>query len=213
EGDVFEAMLDSVDVRLAHLAEAFESLRSQREWPEDAAESIADESASVEAVRLDIAEIALTAIYHWIERRCALLLNHKATAAKCDDATLRRLSKTDFKDKVAELAAHGVDLARLSQLDCINKVLREFANSWKHREGPKPELLTALGIVSTVRVDLLGDNDVRVGMAKAIGLRADAGVRDIVVAYAHMGTDFLRGMYELAYPRQSGNSLSATDRH
>lgn len=201
EGEVFEEMLASVERRLADLTEAFESLRSEREWPQDAADAIADEGASAEAMRLDIAEIALTAIFHWVERRCALLLSRKAQTAKEDAATLLRLSKADFKGKLDELTARGVNLTGLQQLPCIDPVLREFANSWKHREGPKPQLLAALAIQSPNHFDLLGDEDVRAAMATIIGLRPDASLRDIVAAYARMGTDFLTGMYELAYPR------------
>lgn len=157
--------------------------------------------ARASRLRLDIAEIALTAIYHWIERRCALLLNRKARAAKESEATLRQLARADFKDKVAELHLRGVNVAALPQLARIDPVLREFANSWKHREGPKPELLAALGINTPGHFDLLDDNDIRAALAQAVGRRADASLRDIVAAYARMGTEFLTSMHDLAYPR------------
>ncbi len=113
EGDVFEAMLDGVERQLTHLTETFESLKKETEWPQEAADMITDEGATVAAMQLDIAEIALTGVFHWIERRCTALLGRKAKAAGESQAAVEKLMKAKFGDKVQALKDRGVDLASL----------------------------------------------------------------------------------------------------
>jgi hypothetical protein len=82
----------------------------------------------------------------------------------------------------------------------IDGVLREFANSWKHRDRPKPELLAALGLAGAPPLDLLKDDAVRKAMAVAVGIRADADAGDVARAFARVAATFLEAVYRAAYP-------------
>jgi hypothetical protein len=107
EGEAYEAMLEAVEGRLAALHASWKELHSQPEWPQDAADALTDEGASAEAIRVDIAEIALTAIFHWVERRCALLLARKA-AAKGDDAkTMAELASAGLREESGRAEGAG----------------------------------------------------------------------------------------------------------
>jgi hypothetical protein len=55
-----------------------------------------DEGASAQALQTDIAEIALTAVFHWVERRCTGLLLNKAGTERHLEA--RRLPEVDVPE-------------------------------------------------------------------------------------------------------------------
>ncbi len=199
EGHVFDAMLDDVTRQISHLTALWASYKNDPEFDHEHADSLIDEGASAQALQTDIAEIALTAVFHWVERRCTgLLLNKAGTGSKDED---RKLAKEGFPEKVTLLAARGVDLTTLPQYGRINGVLRPFANSWKHQEGPNKPLLDALGLPEQGHYDLLDDDAIRAGLAEKAGLDANADMARIVRAYADLATKFLLGMYHLAYPR------------
>jgi hypothetical protein len=201
EGEVFESMLEAVEGRLKLLDSSWREMQREPGCPDEAADELAEEGTSAVAMRVDIAEIALTAIFHWVERRCTLLLLRKA-AAKHDDAkTIEKLAKDDFRKKVNGLKVRGVELASQPHFALIDSALREFANSWKHRDEPKPELLAALGLVGPPPVELLKDDALRKVMAAAVGIRADSDPGDIVRAFARAAAEFLRAVYRAAYPR------------
>jgi len=167
ESEVFETMLEAVEGRLASVRTAWKALQDEPGWPDGAEDSLVDEGTSAEAMRIDIAEIALTAVLHWIERRCTLVLLRKS-AARHDDAAARdKLARATFEAKMKALAAMGVDVESQPYFALINEVLREFANSWKHRDHPKRELLAALELEGEIHqpIDLLKDDAVREAMA------------------------------------------------
>jgi hypothetical protein len=202
EGEAFGAMLKAVQGQLTSLEQSWSSLKDEDEWPDEYADALSDEGAATEAIQVQIADIALTAIFHWIERRLTLLLAHKARANGEPPLKVKGLRQAGFSEKVSALKDRGVALATLPQYRLIDSVLREFSNSWKHRDQPKAELLKALKITaSPPPLELLEDDAIRRGMANAVGLRADASVPDIVHATAEAATTFLRSAFDLAFPQ------------
>src|ERR1700722_17223364 len=164
EGEVFETMLEAVEGRLQSVQTAWRQMQDEPGWPDGAEDSLAEEGTSAQAMLIDIAEIALTGVFHWVERRCTLVLMQKARARHDDAQTLEKLTRAMFEPKMDALTARGVDGASQPHFTLINGVLREFANSWKHRDRPKRELLEALGLdldEDGQPLDLLKDDVIR----------------------------------------------------
>jgi len=193
EAQVFEEMFRSAEERLKLLTNAYAENRDARYPDQRVEEAIVDEGAEINAMRIDIAEIALTAIFHWVERRCNGLASMKDSSFKSSNL------RPHFQDSVMALKKCGVYAKSIEQYELIDSVLRPFANSWKHNDGPNPQLLAVLGIAQEVP-NLLDDHEVTKALARKINLDA-ASLSVIVSRYAREALNFLDSMYRLAYPQ------------
>ena len=196
EAQLFEEMVDPAERRVLQLRKQCDE--AQKSGEQDAIDWFIDEGTAAENLLVQVSDICLVAIYHWVERTAKTRLGSKLPTAKRDSSHLRGLNLAGIE---AEFKKLGVDLSGLPGFTAVEP-LRRFANSWKHDPSdPDERLCKELGLAAGRRgrsgPGYLSDDDLRMAMISKVGHAPKAAIQtaaDVVRAYADVTAKFLKGL-------------------
>jgi hypothetical protein len=151
-----------------------------------ALEHFADEGGDMQYLIEEVAELAMVAMYHWVERTLKRELGRKVPMAT--------VKKMDYPTLAAAFAATGLDLNIIADAQLVTGTLRYFANSWKHNaDAAGGPLLADLGLTG----DVLGhfsNEGIRQALSAKLALAQTGTGVEIVNALAPRALGFLRGV-------------------
>lgn len=152
-------------------------------------EWVDDELAQLEQYEIDLAELLLVEIYHWVERGLKSLLKVKIK----DDAN--RMVWDELKKGFEEHYAVRIPLAKEYQ---HMTVLGFFAGSWKHEPIARPaSKLRKTLLIEKGEVGLLSNERVAAAMRKKMHTGDNATMLDLVRCSSESGAKFLAEVADL----------------
>ena len=192
EAYLFVEMLEPGERRVKVLRAAFEEVKDQGQ---DAIDYFIDEGAPAEAFLVQVSDVCLVAMYHWVERTAKTRLVSKLRKARKASSDVGRLN---FDGLVKGLDREGVAVRQLPGLEAID-ILRMFANSWKHEpDAPDESFCGVLGLSPGRRGGgHLADDDLRTAMFARLGgarMTVAPDAPDVVRSYAKVAADFLEAL-------------------
>jgi len=152
----------------------------------EALEHFADEGGNMQYLIEEVAELAMVAMYHWVER-----ILKRELGLKVPMATVKKM---DYPKLASAFAAKGLDLNTLPDAQLVTGTLRYFANSWKHNaEAAGDPLLADLGLKGDV-FGHFSNEEIRQALSPKLALTQTGTGVEIVKALAPRALDFLRGV-------------------
>jgi hypothetical protein len=180
----FVRLVETARTEVDHVGELFE-----RAGPEaDAAylEWLSQDAGDANGFVNEVADLALVAMYHWVERELKSVLSWVPTAPEPE-----KIAHFAWKQIDAQFERGGVRLKSLRD-EGIIQLLRQFANSWKHGpRAPGAELLARLRLKNTDGYGYLGNSRIRSAVRRRLRLPPDAGITEIVEAFSARTQRFL----------------------
>jgi len=119
----------AAETEISAAREQVADARARRSHP-DSIEILLDDVADAHYFVNDVIDIALVALYHWVERDLKRILARSPRRPIASHMNVRDLHK--------EFAADGLQLGTIRDFRVVD-LLRVFANSWKHNSGKVAE--------------------------------------------------------------------------
>jgi len=149
---------------------------------------LANEGAETLGFIEESAELAMVAMYHWVERTMKRELVRLHRAQKMDS---KKVGRMRYPELETSFKALGVQIDALTNATLVTQTLRKFANSWKHNaESASDELKKDLGITAELRGHF-SEEEILKTLSQKLGTKEDASAPDIVRAFVSATEKFL----------------------
>jgi hypothetical protein len=190
----FHRLLSALDDERRDLTERFREAKNDEAY----LEMLEAESADLNQWSIEIAELVIVAVYHWVERELKVLATWLPgdPPIRSDRMDLRSIIRA-FKNVGFEVEA----AASFAEID----LLREFANAWKHNPfRPSPRLSEKLQLDAGSREHgLLSNPDFERSIRRVLGVsRRNATPSDVATAAINHARGFLIGLVRTVPIRQ-----------
>jgi hypothetical protein len=189
--DFFGKLVEGGESQLAEVKAKWPTVQASGD--QDHLEHLADVGGEASDFVDEASDVALVAMYHWVERSMKNILSRVLRGLGRSDTNIRGMDAQSLRQKFS--ASARVKFETLSHDQTVNS-LRIFANSWKHNADLVADNLCrdlGLPVPSTYR-SYLAEVAIREAMGAKVNLAAGCEAGTVVREYALAAATFIKAL-------------------